>query len=124
MVAGSKAPRRPLPWAGAWCFVLWFAIPAACAGQGASLPVAGGLSALPHFAYFDAQGQAHKAFVLPQKDPARYDTFLDTYNVLELVKSRVTITPSELASGMQSEAEDAVFPNPPEVDAYTGATPR
>ena len=80
------------------------------------------MSALPYFAYFDAQGQARKAFVLPQKDPARYDTFMDTYNVLELVKSRVTITPAELASGMQSQAEEAVLPNPPEVDAYTGPT--
>ena len=39
--------------------------------------------------YYDAEGEAHKAFVLPQKDPAFYDTFLDTYNVIELVKSRV-----------------------------------
>ena len=82
-----------------------------------------GKSALPYFAYFDALGQAHKAFVLPQKDPAYYDTFMDTYNVLELVKSRVTIKPFDLASGMQKEAEGSVFPNPPEVDARTGATP-
>ena len=81
-------------------------------------------SALPYFAYFDAQGQAHKAFVLPQRDPAYYDTFLDTYNVVELVKSRVTIKPFDLASAMQDPADEAVFPNPPEVDAYTGPTPK
>ena len=81
-----------------------------------------GMSALPYFAYFDRQGQVHKAFVLPQKDPAYYDTFIDTYNVLELVKSRVDISPFDLARAMQQPAADAVFPNPPEVDAYTGAT--
>ena len=83
-----------------------------------------GISALPYFAYFDDQGQAHKAFVLPQKDPAYYDTCTDTYNILELVKSRVEISPFELGSAMQRPPEDAVFPNPPEVDAYTGPTPK
>jgi len=81
-----------------------------------------GMSALPYFAYFDSEGQAHKAFLLPQEDPAYYDTFIDTYNVLELVKSRVDIGSFELARAMQRPADEVMFPNPPEVDAYTGAT--
>jgi hypothetical protein len=81
-----------------------------------------GMSALPYFAYFDTEGEAHKAFVLPQKDPAYYDTFIDTYNVVELVKSRVNISAFKLAQGMQQPAIDATFPNPPEVDAFTGPT--
>jgi len=81
-----------------------------------------GLSALPYFAYFDTQGRVHKAFVLPQKDPAYYDTFLDTYNVVEMVKSKVDISPFELARATQRPAEQALFPHPPTVDAYTGAT--
>ena len=81
-----------------------------------------GLSALPYMAYFDSKGEAHKAFVLPQKDPAFYDTFLDTYNVIELVKSRVNVSAFRLAQGMQQPALEAEFPNPPEVDAYTGPT--
>ncbi len=81
------------------------------------------MCALPYFAYFDEQGQVHKAFVLPQKDPAHYDMFIDTYNVLELVKSKVDISPWKLARDMQDPPTDAVFLDPPEVDAYTGATP-
>ncbi len=81
-----------------------------------------GMSALPYFAYFDEQGQAHKAFVLPQEDPAYYDTFIDTYNVVELVKSKVDVSAFELARAMQRQPERALFPNPPRVDAYTGAT--
>ena len=81
-----------------------------------------GISALPYFAYFDVNGQAHKAFVLPQKDPAYYDTFVDTYNVVELVKSRVNISVFRLAQGLQQPATPAKFPNPPRVDAYTGPT--
>jgi len=81
-----------------------------------------GMSALPYFACFDTEGKAHKAFVIPQKDPAYYDTFIDTYNVVELVKSRVNISTFKLAQGMQQPPREAEFPNSPKVDAYTGAT--
>jgi len=81
-----------------------------------------GMSALPYMAYFDTHGQAHKAFVLPQRDPGYYDTFIDTYNVVELVKSRVNVSAFRLAQGMMQPATPAKFPNPPAVDAYTGPT--
>ncbi|HUT93982.1 MAG TPA: hypothetical protein VMY37_31250 [Thermoguttaceae bacterium] len=81
-----------------------------------------GMSAIPYLAYFDTEGEAHKAFVLPQKDPAFYDTFIDTYNVVELVKSRVNVSAFKLAQAMQQPPIEAEFPNPPEVDAYTGPT--
>jgi len=81
-----------------------------------------GMSALPYLAYFDTEGEVHKAFVLPQKDPAYYDTFIDTYNVVELVKSRVNVSAFKLAQAMQQQAREAEFPNPPRVDTYTGPT--
>jgi hypothetical protein len=81
-----------------------------------------GMSALPYFAYFDTEGQAHKAFVLPQEDPTFYDTFIDTYNVVELVKSRVEVSTFKLAQAMQGPPEEAEFRSAPEVDAYTGPT--
>ena len=81
-----------------------------------------GISALPYMAYFDTDGQAHKTFVLPQKDPDYYKDFIDTYNVVELVKSRVNIGAFRLAQGLQQPATPAKFPNPPQVDAYTGPT--
>ncbi|MBC8870814.1 MAG: PD40 domain-containing protein [Planctomycetes bacterium] len=81
-----------------------------------------GMSAFPYLAYFDIEGEAHKAFVIPQEDPANFDTFIDTHNVVELVKSRVNISAFRLAQGMKQPPTDAKFPNPPKVDAYTGAT--
>jgi hypothetical protein len=81
-----------------------------------------GMSAIPYLSYFDTEGEAHKAFVLPQEDPAYYDTFIDTYNVVELVKSRVNISTFRLAQAMQQPATEAEFLNPPQVDAYTGPT--
>ena len=77
------------------------------------------ISALPYFAYFDTQGRAHKAFVLPQEDPAYYDTFIDTYNVIELVTSRVNVSTFKLAMDMQQPPIKAVFPNPPKRGAST-----
>jgi hypothetical protein len=61
-----------------------------------------GLLARPYFCYLDASGREHKPFVLPQKDPAFYDTWLKTYNVPELVTGPVTATQEELARAVLS----------------------
>jgi hypothetical protein len=82
------------------------------------------MSALVYLAYFDEHGKAHKAFVMPQKDPAFFDTFIDTYNVVEPVKSRVTVSPFKLARAIAEPAIPAEFPDAPQVDAYTGPTRR
>jgi len=52
-----------------------------------------GLYSKPYLAYIDQSGKAGKPFLLPQKDPDFYDTFLFSFNVPELVKSRVTVNP-------------------------------
>ncbi|MEK7686655.1 MAG: cytochrome C biosynthesis protein [Verrucomicrobiota bacterium] len=56
-----------------------------------------GLLARPHFSYVDREGNFHKPFLLPQKDPAFYDSFLKTYNVPELVTGPVQVSQRELA---------------------------
>ena len=50
-----------------------------------------GLMAHPHFAYFDEDGRAHKPFVLPQKDPEFYKSFLKTYNRPELITGPIPV---------------------------------
>ena len=57
-----------------------------------------------------------------QEDPGYYSTFIDTYNVVELVKSRVNVSTFKLAQAMQQQPREAEFHNPPQVDAYTGPT--
>ena len=42
-------------------------------------------------AYFDTEGQAHKAFVIPQEDPEMNVLLLKSYNVPELTRNAVTI---------------------------------
>ncbi len=62
-----------------------------------------GLLARPYFTYVDEAGEAHKPFVLPQKDPTLYDSFIQTYNVPELVRGRMSASPGTLARAIRSD---------------------
>jgi len=77
-----------------------------------------GLFARPHFSYVEDDGTVRKPFVLPQRDPAFYESFIKTYNVPELVSgpvpvrgavlSRLIATPLEA-----SETMPVTSPSPP-----------
>jgi hypothetical protein len=54
-----------------------------------------GLLARPHFAYVDPDGNIHKPFVLPQKNPMFYKSFLKTYNRPELITGPITVRPQQ-----------------------------
>jgi hypothetical protein len=62
-----------------------------------------GLLARPYFSYMDPEGQEHKPFVLPQKDPAYYDAWLLTFNVPELVAGPVAVPQKELLQAVLSK---------------------
>lgn len=53
--------------------------------------------ARPYFCHMDENGNLSKPFVMPQRDPAFYDTFIKTYNVPELVRERIKIDPRTFA---------------------------
>ena len=59
-----------------------------------------GLFARPYFSYVDAQGNFHKPFLLPQADPAFYDSFDKTFNLPELVAGPVPAKPRDLAGAV------------------------
>ena len=44
-----------------------------------------GLFTRPYFSYVDETGLAHKPFIMPQKDPAFYDSFLKTHSLPEFI---------------------------------------
>ena len=50
----------------------------------------------PYIAYFDKNGKARKAFMLPHEDPEYTLLLLRSYNVPELTTDAVTIPASEL----------------------------
>jgi hypothetical protein len=56
-----------------------------------------GLFARPHFSHIDSLGIPSKPFVLPQENPAFYETCLQTFNVPEFTTEPVRIDPQVLA---------------------------
>jgi len=60
-----------------------------------------GLLSRPHFAYVNRDGTARKAFVLPQRDPAFYDTHLRIFNVPVLVSGPVTLTQRDILRALR-----------------------
>jgi len=78
----------------------------------------GGSLTRTYFSYVDEAGRVHKPFVLPQEDPAYYDSLLETYSVPELVAGRVEVNKSLLARIARSEP--SVIVDLP----ITGATPQ
>lgn len=59
----------------------------------------------PFIAYFDKQGKAHKAFLLPQRDPEQHMMLLKSYNVPELTQSKVTFTPNEIKEAVYNDEQ-------------------
>jgi hypothetical protein len=51
-----------------------------------------GLFTRPFFSHLDENGKASKPFVLPQKDPEFYSTFIKNYNVPELITGEVKVS--------------------------------
>lgn len=80
-------------------------------------------------AYFDKNGKAHKAFVIPQEDPEWNILLLKSYNVPELSRDAVHITPQALRQCIyETEGENATYkPNPTaivDIDGTTSASPK
>lgn len=71
-----------------------------------------------YFSYIDDEGNTSKPFIMPQKDPAYYDSCLDTFTVPEFITAPVMRTANRLfnaVSGSQKIAVDSPI---------TGATPK
>lgn len=61
-----------------------------------------GVFTRPYISYVDPNGTAHKPFVLPQRDPIAYDSYLWTYSVPELVTEPVRVTKESLGRVVRS----------------------
>ena len=60
-----------------------------------------GLFTRTYFSYVDENTKVYKPFILPQKDPAYYDSLLQTYSVPELIKSPVKVGRRALARAVR-----------------------
>lgn len=62
----------------------------------------------PYISYIDEAGKAYKPLVVPQKDPAFYDSCLRTYNTPELITEPVPLTGEKLARVIRNPAKITV----------------
>ncbi|HDY87603.1 MAG TPA: cytochrome C biosynthesis protein [bacterium] len=62
-----------------------------------------GVHARPHFCYVNEKGEPSKPVLLPQKDPAFYDSLNKTYNLPELITKPVKVTGRKLAAEVYSD---------------------
>jgi len=76
----------------------------------------GGLFTRPFISYFDAKGQMHKPFVLPQRHPSFYESCYNVYSIPELITEPVTVRSKALVEAIVSPAQISV-------NSVTGATP-
>jgi hypothetical protein len=76
-----------------------------------------GRFARPFISFIDSTGKAYKPFVLPQKDPAFYDSLVYVYNMPELLTGPVNATAKQLSRAIRAYKQTAA------ADVITGATP-
>jgi hypothetical protein len=67
----------------------------------------------PYFTYFDSNGKTHKPFVMPQKDPDFYNTFMKNYNRPELVTGEVKVNAIEMRDIVYGEPQSVGFEERP-----------
>lgn len=64
-----------------------------------------GLYTRPYISYVDEDGQAHKPFLLPQKNPKKYyDSQMFSYNIPEFIEGEIDLTGRQIAD-FASEAD-------------------
>ena len=55
-----------------------------------------GLYGKPYYCYVDFQGNAHKPFVLPQRNPQKYHNTLKSYNIPEISRGKLPFGASDI----------------------------
>jgi hypothetical protein len=66
-----------------------------------------GLTARPFLSYINADGTSEKPFVLPQKDPAFYNSFLKSFNIPEFSTEKINLNPGVIRKLANSAATQA-----------------
>jgi hypothetical protein len=84
-----------------------------------------GLRARPFLCYVDEAGNTHKPFIMPQKDPDFYHTFIKTYNVPELTNGPVQFRWLDIVKIAydQNRVIKAKLDPKVQINQTTGATP-
>jgi hypothetical protein len=68
-----------------------------------------GLTARPYIAYFGAEDNVGKPFVLPQKNPTLYSKLIKTFNIPEFVTGEVKVDPRDIEKAARDESIKAIW---------------
>lgn len=67
-----------------------------------------GLFTRTYLSYVSEDGEVHKPFVLPQRDPIYYDSLLETYSVPELITGKIRVGKSRLGRAARGKGSISV----------------
>jgi len=81
-----------------------------------------GLCSRLYFSYVDTLGKVYKSFLMPQKNPTFYDTYIMNYNIPELIDGPATVSHWNLIRAAHKEPVNAKFDSTVDVDALSGAS--
>jgi hypothetical protein len=81
-----------------------------------------GLCSRLYFSHIDSLGCASKPFLLPQKDPRFYQTFIKNYNVPEFIDGPVKLDHQKIARTANGIPVKATFDSTVDIDALSGAS--
>jgi hypothetical protein len=81
----------------------------------------GGIFTRLYISYIDSTGSADKPFLLPQRDPAFYDSFITCYNVAEFALAPVRFSERQLLKAIRTRHTISV-PIPPNTEAHSTDT--
>ena len=73
-------------------------------------------------AHFNEDGKFGKPFVLPQKDPDKYNNYLLNYNRPELMTGRIKVSPQKIRDVARESAIPVTFDPSVNIDALSGAS--
>ncbi len=83
-----------------------------------------GLFTHPYLSYFDEEGQAHRPFILPQRDPDFYESCLKVFNVPEFLTGPVKVSSNLLTRTITKPGARTEARLDPAVSVRDAGTPR
>lgn len=81
-----------------------------------------GIHTRTFIAYLHENGTFSKPFVLPQKDPEKYNNYLLNYNRPELMTGKIKVSPQKIRDAVRENAIPVTFDPNVNIDALSGAS--
>ena len=81
-----------------------------------------GIHTRTFIAHLNDNGKFDKPFVLPQKDPKKYNNYLLNFNRPELMTGKIKVSPQKIRDAVREEAIPVTFDPNVNIDALSGAS--